>query len=216
MTSHDNVEETITSLGIGEALVTVLSIRGVPTPLAVTRLLPPDSLMGAIPTDQFRAMIESGQLGAKYAAPVDRESAHEIITRQLEAARASAAAAAGVDGGLAATMTAAELKAAQKARATQLARVQREALKVQQQAEREAIKSAERQRIAEQRADAQAQREMLKDQQRMAREEQAARERAQGAMMRGTSGASRRRRSSQAADPTGVLIRSVFGTLFGK
>ena len=44
-TDFYDVEKTITSLGIGEALVTVLSPRGVPTPLAATRLLPPDSLM---------------------------------------------------------------------------------------------------------------------------------------------------------------------------
>ena len=48
MTDFYDVEETITSLGIGEALVTVLSPRGVPTPLAATRLLPPDSLMAPI------------------------------------------------------------------------------------------------------------------------------------------------------------------------
>ena len=46
-TTHYDVEKTITSLGTGEALVTVLSPRGVPTPLAATRLLPPDSLDGA-------------------------------------------------------------------------------------------------------------------------------------------------------------------------
>ena len=45
MTDFYDVEKTITSLGTGEALVTVLSPRGVPTPLAATRLLPPDSLM---------------------------------------------------------------------------------------------------------------------------------------------------------------------------
>ena len=46
-TTFYDVEKTITSLGTGEALVTVLSPRGVPTPLAATRLLAPDSLDGA-------------------------------------------------------------------------------------------------------------------------------------------------------------------------
>ena len=48
MTDFYDVEETLTSLGIGEALVTVLSPKGVPTPLAATRLVPPDSLMAAL------------------------------------------------------------------------------------------------------------------------------------------------------------------------
>ena len=48
VTTHYDVEQTITSLGIGEALVTVLSPKGVPTPLAATRLVPPDSRMAPL------------------------------------------------------------------------------------------------------------------------------------------------------------------------
>lgn len=225
ISSHYDVEQTITSLGTGEALVTVLSPRGVPTPLAATRLLPPDSLMAALPADQFAARVATGMLGAKYGARIDRESAHEIIGRQLEAARAAAAAAAGVDVAIAATMTAAELKAAQKARATEAARAERAALKEQlasereaaraaERAQREAARDAQRQQVAHQKAMAQAKREMLRAQQRMAREEQAARARAQRAMTRTTTG--RRRSSTSSADPTTQIIRSVFGTLFGK
>jgi len=204
ITTHYDVEETLTSLGIGEALVTVLSARGVPTPLAATRLLPPDSLMGAMPPEELQNRVATGMLVAKYGTPIDRESAHEVISRQVDAARAAAAAAAGVDPAVAATMTGAELRQAQKDREAAEARTQREALKEQQRLEREAQKAVEK-----------AQRDLLKEQQKMAREEQAARERAQAAMTRQTSG--RRRRSSKAqADPTEHLIRSVFGTLFGK
>jgi DNA helicase HerA-like ATPase len=224
ISSHYDVEQTITSLGTGEALVTVLSPRGVPTPLAATRLLPPDSLMAALPADQFAARVASGMLGAKYGTRIDRESAHEIIGRQLDSARAAAAASAGVDPTVAATMTAAELKAAQKARATEAARAERAALRDQlaaerqaakaaERAQREAVKETQRQQAAQQKAMAQAQREMLREQQRMAREEQAARERAQRAMTRSASG---RSRSSASKDPTNQIIRSVFGTLFGK
>jgi DNA helicase HerA-like ATPase len=222
VTEHYDVETTITSLGTGEALVTVLSPRGVPTPLAATRILPPDSLMAALPPEQLAERLRTGMLSAKYGTRIDRESAHEIIGRQLETARTSAAIAAGVDPAVAATMTAAELKAAQKARATALARQEREALREQQRTEREAAKAAERtQREAakaaerlereRQRAMEQAQREMLKEQQRMAREEQAARARAQRAMTRTVAG-----RRSSSSDPTTDLVRSVFGTLFGK
>jgi DNA helicase HerA-like ATPase len=202
VTSHYDVEETITSLGIGEALVTVLSPRGTPTPLAATRLLPPDSLMAVMPEAEFKARVASGQLGAKYSTPVDRESAHELVSRQLETARAAAAAEAGIDPALAATMTAAELKAAKKARLAEQARAEREALKARQRAEREAQKALER-----------AQREMLKEQQRMAKVEQQARERAARAMARQVSGTRRRAGSS---DPTTDLVRTVFGTLFGR
>jgi DNA helicase HerA-like ATPase len=94
MTSHYDVEKTITSLGIGEALVTVLSPRGVPTPLAATRLLPPDSLMSALPDADLQARIASGSLKAKYGQTIDRQSAYEIITGRIAAARQAAADAA--------------------------------------------------------------------------------------------------------------------------
>jgi DNA double-strand break repair helicase HerA and related ATPase len=87
-TEFYDVEETLTSLGIGEALVTVLSPRGIPTPLAATRLLPPDSLMAALDPNLFRSLSTGGALYAKYAQAVDRESAHEMITKRIENAAA--------------------------------------------------------------------------------------------------------------------------------
>jgi len=87
MTDFYDVEETITSLGIGEALVTVLSPRGVPTPLAAVRLLAPDSLMAPIDEVQFQGMVATSPFRAKYGAAIDRESAHEIIQRRLASAR---------------------------------------------------------------------------------------------------------------------------------
>jgi uncharacterized protein len=90
-TTHYDVEKTITSLGTGEALVTVLSPRGVPTPLAATRLLPPDSLMAALPPADLQAHVAASLINTKYATAIDRESAHEIITGRIEAARAAAA-----------------------------------------------------------------------------------------------------------------------------
>ena len=91
MTDFYDVERTITSLGTGEALVTVLSPDGVPTPLAATRLLPPDSLMAPISEDAFAARVAESPLVATYGTPVDPESAHEIITARLQAARAAVA-----------------------------------------------------------------------------------------------------------------------------
>jgi uncharacterized protein len=91
MTDFYDVERTITSLGTGEALVTVLSPDGVPTPLAATRLLPPDSLMAPISEDAFAARVAESPLAANYRTPVDPESAHELITARLQAARAAVA-----------------------------------------------------------------------------------------------------------------------------
>ena len=102
-TEFFDVEKTITSLGIGEALVTVLSPKGVPTPIAATRLVPPTSLMAPLDPVLFHGRIATSDLNARYSEAVDRESAHEMITARLASARAAAgeamaaeAAAAGV------------------------------------------------------------------------------------------------------------------------
>ena len=68
MTDHYDVERTITSLGIGEAFVTVLSPKGVPTPLAATRLIPPDSRMSPMTPEEIAAVVAASPL----AAPIRR------------------------------------------------------------------------------------------------------------------------------------------------
>jgi DNA helicase HerA-like ATPase len=98
VTEHYDVERTITSLGIGEALVTVLSPKGVPTPLAATRLIPPDSRMAPLSEQELAQVVAASPLQAKYGTTVDRESAHEIITARLAAAHDAALAAAGAAG----------------------------------------------------------------------------------------------------------------------
>jgi DNA helicase HerA-like ATPase len=94
MTDHYDVEKTITSLGTGEALVTVLSPRGTPTPLAATRLLPPDSMMAALPEAELQQRVAASPFSTKYGQTIDRESAHELITARLATAKAAAAEAA--------------------------------------------------------------------------------------------------------------------------
>jgi DNA helicase HerA-like ATPase len=96
-TGFYDVETTITSLGTGEALITVLSPKGVPTPLAATRLLPPDSLMAPIDEVQFRGIIATSPFQAKYGTTVDRDSAYERLNAKLAAAKAAAAEAAAQD-----------------------------------------------------------------------------------------------------------------------
>jgi DNA helicase HerA-like ATPase len=80
-----DVAETLTSLGTGEAIVTVLSERGAPTPVAWTMLRAPRSLMGVIePAEQQRAVAAS-PLQAEYGTAVDRESAYERLGARLAA-----------------------------------------------------------------------------------------------------------------------------------
>jgi DNA helicase HerA-like ATPase len=94
VTTHYDVEKTITALGTGEAFVTVLTPRGVPTPLAATRLIPPDSLMAALPDADLQARIAASSFSTKYGRTIDRDSAYEMITARLATAKAAAAEAA--------------------------------------------------------------------------------------------------------------------------
>jgi len=78
-----DIEKELTSLGIGEALVTVLDAQGRPTPVVATRMLPPDSLMGTLDEQTFQAAVRAGTLQAKYAQAIDRESAREILQKKM-------------------------------------------------------------------------------------------------------------------------------------
>ena len=64
----------------------MLTPKGVPTPLAATRLVPPDSLMDAVDEATRAQLVGPGSLRTKYAEAVDRESAHEMITARLNGA----------------------------------------------------------------------------------------------------------------------------------
>ncbi|MFF4424931.1 helicase HerA-like domain-containing protein [Streptomyces sp. NPDC001549] len=89
-----DLEELLTQLGTGEAVVTVLSEKGAPTPVAATRLRAPQSLMGPIAAADLEQAVKSSLLWSRYAAPVDRESAYEKISAEQAAAEARAEAAA--------------------------------------------------------------------------------------------------------------------------
>jgi DNA helicase HerA-like ATPase len=73
----------LTSLGIGEAAVTVLSERGTPTPVAWTMLRSPRSLMGAADPAALQQAVAASPLMATYGRPVDRESAYERLAARL-------------------------------------------------------------------------------------------------------------------------------------
>ncbi|MHB9000857.1 MAG: helicase HerA-like domain-containing protein, partial [Thermoanaerobaculia bacterium] len=85
--SHFDVDETLTSLGIGEALITVLNPKGVPTEVAAAQILAPASSMSQLTPEEYSAVLSRSQVALKYSTAIDRESAHEILTRKLEALR---------------------------------------------------------------------------------------------------------------------------------
>ena len=77
-----DVPETLTTLGIGEALVTVLAESGVPSPPFVTRVAPPTSRMGPLTAEEMAPLLRTEQV-QQYAAAVDRESAYEILGARI-------------------------------------------------------------------------------------------------------------------------------------
>ncbi|MFJ4940905.1 helicase HerA-like domain-containing protein [Streptomyces pseudovenezuelae] len=74
-----DLEELLTGLGTGEAVVTVLSEKGAPTPVAATRLRAPESLMGPLDAGALDAAVRASSLYGRYAQAVDRESAYEKL-----------------------------------------------------------------------------------------------------------------------------------------
>jgi uncharacterized protein len=139
-TDYD-LEELLTALGTGEAVVTVLSDKGVPTPVAWTRMRAPESLMAPSPEALLTEAVAVSPLATKYSTYLERESASEMLGK-AEIAR-----------------TEAEKLAAQEAenakvRAAAAAAAEKERLAAEKAAAREAAKdaaAAERARVAEER-----------------------------------------------------------------
>ncbi|MFT6167552.1 MAG: DNA helicase HerA-like ATPase [Vicingaceae bacterium] len=80
-------DEVLTSLGIGEALVTALNEKGVPTPLVATLMRPPMSRMGILNDTELKDLLQESQLMAKYNKVIDRESAEEILGAKMKQAK---------------------------------------------------------------------------------------------------------------------------------
>ena len=83
LSEYYKTDETITSLGIGEALVTALSEKGNPTPLAATMLRAPVSRMDILTPEELKAINGSSPLVQKYIQNIDRESAYEILSGKV-------------------------------------------------------------------------------------------------------------------------------------
>lgn len=84
-------DETLTSLGIGEALVTALNEKGIPTPLAATMMRAPMSRMDILSQAEIDTINRNSDLVRNYAQSVDRESAFEILSRKIDIVQKQAA-----------------------------------------------------------------------------------------------------------------------------
>jgi uncharacterized protein len=89
-TTFYKTEDLITQLGIGEALVTLLNEKGVPTPLAHTMMCTPASRMDVLTDAEIDAVVNRSKLVAKYNQVIDSQSAYEILTAKLQSAGAVA------------------------------------------------------------------------------------------------------------------------------
>lgn len=83
-------EDLITQLGIGEALITLLNEKGIPTPLVATMLCPPRSRMDILSEQEITNLINKSSLVPKYSKAEDRESAYDILTKKITVAKEEA------------------------------------------------------------------------------------------------------------------------------
>lgn len=88
-----SVEEAIREVGVGEAVTSFLEKKGVPGLSQRTLIRPPASRIGPLTVAERGAIVASSDLSAKYDMPIDRESAHEILTKRAEQAAVAAAQA---------------------------------------------------------------------------------------------------------------------------
>jgi len=85
-TEFYKTDDLITQLGIGEALVTMLNEKGIPTPLVHCMLRPPQSRMDILTDAEIDGLISKSKMAAKYNKIVDSESAYEILAQKLSEA----------------------------------------------------------------------------------------------------------------------------------
>ncbi|MDH3227908.1 MAG: DUF853 domain-containing protein [Thermoleophilia bacterium] len=86
-TDHYDLPELMQSLGVGEAAITVLDEDGVPTPVAATRVYPPQSRMDPLTDDEREDILDASPLLDLYDERVDRESAEEMLSARMEQER---------------------------------------------------------------------------------------------------------------------------------
>src|SRR5690606_21340500 len=90
ISTYYKADEVITQLGIGEAFITALNEKGIPTPLAHCYMRAPLSRMDVLTESEIDMIVNESYLVSKYSQDLDKESAFEILSRKLEAAVANA------------------------------------------------------------------------------------------------------------------------------
>lgn len=93
LSDYYKTDEVITQLGIGEALITLLNDKGIPTPLVHAMLCAPRSRMDILNDAEIMVLVGKSQLVGKYNQLVDEQSAYEILTSKLESANQGTKAA---------------------------------------------------------------------------------------------------------------------------
>lgn len=82
-----DMEQQFTQLGTGQAFITVLNEKGIPTETVVTHLSPPTSFMGPLTPQEYQAQLEGSDLNKKYKETIDPRSAFEMLEEKMNAAR---------------------------------------------------------------------------------------------------------------------------------
>ncbi len=85
-TTFYKTEDLITQLGIGEALVTILNEKGIPTPLVHCMMCSPRSRMDVLTDTEIDAVVNKSKIASKYNQVIDSQSAYEILTDKLNEA----------------------------------------------------------------------------------------------------------------------------------
>lgn len=78
-----DIEKQFTQLGTGQAFITVLNEKGIPTETVATHLAPPVSVMGPIEEAEYQKIMDQSELYKKYQKTIDPESAYEILTEKI-------------------------------------------------------------------------------------------------------------------------------------
>lgn len=89
LSEYYKTEDLITRLGIGEALVTLLNDKGIPTPLVHTMMCTPASRMDVLTEEELNKIAAASNLVLKYNKEIDERSAYEMLTEKMESAAVS-------------------------------------------------------------------------------------------------------------------------------
>jgi hypothetical protein len=78
------MEQQFTQLGTGQAFITVLNEKGIPTETVVTHLAPPASVMGPLSETEYQELLQHSDLNRKYKDPVNPQSAYELLEERMK------------------------------------------------------------------------------------------------------------------------------------